>query len=103
MVPFSTFYLNTFLIMFTRPEEPENFDRYDEPRIHMERLMKAHLVDFPLSLRILIPLESAGIRRLGDLLKCTRTQLAAIPLIGANALDKIEKCLAEYNLFLRKE
>ena len=45
----------------------DSFDKYDEPRLHMEKLMKAHLIEFDLSMRILCPLEKAGIRTLGDL------------------------------------
>lgn len=69
------------------------FDKYDEPRLHMERLMRAHLVEFDLSLRILIPLEKAGIRTLGDLCKQTHDSLSAIPQLGKVSVAKLESFL----------
>ena len=60
----------------------DDFDKYDEPRLHMERLLKAHLVEFDLSLRILFPLEKAGIKTIGQLLQINRTGLLNIPNIG---------------------
>lgn len=45
--------------MFSPPDEINEFDKYDEPRLHMERLLKAKLVEFDISIRILIPLEVA--------------------------------------------
>lgn len=83
-------------------ESLDSFDRYDEPRLHLECLMKAPLVDFDLSLRILIPLESAGIRTLGDLVKHTREDLRKIPQLGKISVDKIEKFLDYHLLALKK-
>lgn len=68
------------------------FDKYDEPRLHMEQLFKASLVEFDLPLRILIPLEKAGIKRVGDLLKYDRHELLQFSQVGQvslNALDKV--------------
>lgn len=77
------------------PPQPEtdNFDKYDEPRIHMERLMRVRLVEFDLSLRILIPLEKAGIRTLGDLCKQTPSSLHKIPQLGSLSVEKLTKLM----------
>ena len=55
--------------MYKNPSPADSFDKYDEPRLHMEKLLKARLTEFDLSLRILIPLEKAGVKTLGDLVK----------------------------------
>ncbi len=78
----------------------DSFDKYEEPKLHMERLMKAHLIEFDLSLRILCPLERAGINTLGKLLKNKRDNLLKIPNIGNTAISTIELFLARYNLSL---
>ena len=89
--------------MFSSPSIPESeFDKYDEPRIHMERLLKARLFDFDLSLRILIPLENAGIRTLGDLVKHSRASLLKIRQLGVLSVDTLEKMLDRYALSLAK-
>ncbi len=74
------------------------FDKYDEPRLHMERLLKAHLVEFDLSLRILIPLEKAGIRTLGDLVKQDRLSLRKVKQLGAKSIDILETFLSHHLL-----
>lgn len=79
-----------------------DFDKYDEPRLHMERLMKAHLIEFDISLRILIPLENAGIRTLGDLIKRKESDLQNIRMLGAVAIAFIEKFVSYHGLALAK-
>ena len=79
-----------------------NFDKYDEPRLHWERLMKARLTEFDLSLRILIFLESGNIRTLGDLCSKTKKDLRSIPQIGVTSVGKIEDFLARNGLSLSK-
>lgn len=79
------------------------FDKYDEPRIHIETLMREKLVKFDmLSLRILLRLESAGIRTLGDLLKCRREDLLAIPQFGVTSLRKVDDFLDRLGFNLPK-
>lgn len=79
------------------------FDKYDEPRIHIETLMREKLVKFDmLSLRILLRLESAGIKTLGDLLKCRREYLLSIPQFGVTSLRKIEDFLDRLGFNLPK-
>lgn len=79
-----------------------DFDKYDEPRLHMERLMKAHLIEFDISLRILIPLENAGIRTLGDLIKRKKSDLQSIRMLGTAAISFIEKFVSRQGLTLAK-
>ncbi len=79
-----------------------SFDKYDEPRLHMERLMKAHLVEFDISVRILIPLESSGIRTVGDLLKCRRDDLLQIKNIGTSSVCRISEFIESLGLNLSK-
>lgn len=88
--------------MCSVPNPTNEFDKYDEPRIHMERLLKAPLVDFDISLRILIPLESAGIRTLGDLTKQTRKSLQAIKSLGRISVEKLDCFLAYHRLALKE-
>lgn len=80
--------------------DTHDFDRYDEPRLHMEALMKAHLVEFDLSIRILIPLEDAGIRTLGDLVKRSKDELRKIPQLGRLSVTRIEELLNRLDLSL---
>ncbi|MCM1077738.1 MAG: hypothetical protein NC411_10310 [Bacteroides sp.] len=64
----------------------------------MERLFKAHLVEFDLSLRILIPLEKAGIRTLGDLCRHTRAEVGQIRNIEAVSVKTLEAFLRSQDL-----
>lgn len=85
-------------------DSPQNsFDKYDEPRLHMERLLKARLIEFDLSLRILIPLEKAGIKTLGDLVKQSKTKLSKINQLGVLSLDRLEKLVIYLGLSFAKE
>lgn len=86
--------------MFTISDNEIDFDKYDEPRLHMERLLKAHLVEFDISMRILCPLERVGIRTLGDLVKQDRESLKKIFNIGKLSLERIESFLSYHNLSL---
>lgn len=83
---------------------PENtdFDKYDEPRLHMERLMRVRLTEFDFTLRILIILENANIKTLGDVCSLTKEQLLKVPQIGKLSADIIESELAKYDLRLRE-
>lgn len=88
--------------MYQTPTPINDFDKYDEPRLHMERLLKAHLIEFDLSLRILCPLEKAGIRTLGDLVKQTRKSLRNINQLGRISVETLESFLSYYGLALAK-
>lgn len=88
--------------MFDTPSQSNEFDKYDEPRLHLERLMKAHLVEFDISLRILYPLEKAGIRTLGDLVKHTAKELRKINHLGMISVEMLERFLSYHGLSLAK-
>ncbi len=88
--------------MFATPITTSDFDKYDEPRLHMERLMKVRLVEFDLSLRILCPLERAGIKTLGDLVKHSRKSLRKINQLGKLSVETLEKFLDYHGLSLAK-
>lgn len=90
------------VIMYCSPQIDNSFDKYDELRLHMETLHKAHLIEFDISLRILCPLEKAGIRTLGDLVKQTKKELRKIDQLGKISVDKLERFLADQGLSLAK-
>ena len=79
-----------------------NFDKYDEPRLHIERLLKVHLLEFGLSLRILCPLEDAGIITLGDFVNKSAKDLLKIKMLGSVSVEKIEKFLEYHGFSLAK-
>lgn len=84
--------------MYENTSIDNEFDKYDEPRLHMERLMQARLVEFDLSLRILNPLESAGIRTIGDLTKQTNKSLRKIRQLGRISVAILERFLKYHGL-----
>lgn len=89
--------------MYTQSDTSCEFDKYDEPRIHLEKLLSTVLVEFDLSLRILLPLESAGIRTLGDLTRCTRERLLKVPQLGVVSVGKLERFLVYHGLALAEK
>lgn len=88
--------------MYVRPSSECEFDKYDEPRLHMERLLRTHLIEFDLSMRILCPLERAGIRTLGDLANSTREYVHGIYNIGQKGKDTLDSLL-EYHMLQYKK
>lgn len=84
--------------MYVRAEGRESFDKYEEPRLHMETLLNTNLVNFDLPLRILIPLERHGIRTLGDLVTRKRSDITSISNIGVTAMKKIDDFVAHHLL-----
>lgn len=88
--------------MYTNPPT-HDFDWYDEPRLHMEKLLSVNLIEFDLSLRILCPLESAGVRTLGDLVKHSRKSLRRIRQLGKLSVETLENLLTYLGLSLAKE
>ena len=83
------------------PEEID-FDKYDEPRLHMERLMRVRLTEFDIPLRILLLLERGGVKTLGDLCSRTREELMRIPQIGSLSADRLEEVLTRLDLSFKK-
>lgn len=85
-----------------KKNERKSFDYFDEPRLHMESLLKTHLIELDaLSIRILIPLESAGIRTLGDLVNYEHAKLKTIPQLGKISIKKIDKMLDWLDLSMK--
>lgn len=68
----------------------------------MEKLLQAPLVDFDISLRILLPLEAVGVRRLKDLVKYSRKRLLKVNRLGVLAVSELEALLARLDLSLAK-
>lgn len=89
--------------MFAPPPPPENLDKYEERRLHMEQLYKSHLIEFDLSMRILIPLENAGIRTLGDLAKQSKASLRRINQLGRLSVEKLDMLMERLGLELAKQ
>ena len=103
MVPrrFFVFLIN-YAIMISLPDPKDDFSKYDEPRLHIERLMRVKLVEFDLSMHILIPLDNAGIKTLGDLISKTRMDLMNIRRLGVISVGRIEDFLSYHGLTLSK-
>lgn len=80
-----------------RLKEDNSFERYDEPRLHMATLMRAHLIEFDLPPRIVFKLVDHGIKRLGDLVQSNPHELMKIPSIGVSAVKTLEEFL-QYHL-----
>lgn len=90
------------LTMFAYPEkEKDSLEKYEEPKLHMERLMKVRLIEFDLSLRILIPLDKVGIRTLGDLTALTAKELMKVNQLGKTSVNRLIHFLADYGLELK--
>ena len=86
--------------MFSTPQEDHSFDKYDEMRLHMEQLLSASITDIDIPMRLAIPLDDAGIRRLKDLVQLTRDDLLKINRIGVTAANEIERILDRFGLSL---
>lgn len=81
--------------------DDDSFDKYDEMRLHMAQLLSASIVEFDMPMRIAIPLDNAGIRRLRDLVCLTREELLKINRIGEKAASEIESILHRFGLGLK--
>lgn len=80
--------------------ETHEFDLYDEPRLHMERLLQTKLVEFDLPLVILLPLEKSGIITLGDLTGKTYNSLMRINNLGVGRIGRLVSLLESLDLKL---
>ena len=69
-------------------------------RLHMEQLLSSSITEFDIPMRIAIPLDNAGIRRLKDLVRLTREDLLKINRLGVKAADEIENTLSRFGLSL---
>lgn len=81
--------------------QDNSFDKYDEMRLHMAQLLSASIIEFDIPMRIAIPLDNAGIRRLKDLVCLTREELLKINRIGEKAASEIESILHRFGLGLK--
>lgn len=88
--------------MYTSPQQPDSWDKYDEPRLHLERFMRIPLVNFNLPLKILIILEGARIRTVGDLVKQSPDSLLKIKYIGHHTVRLLQDFLNYYYLDFQK-
>ena len=86
--------------MYVRPTPDNSFDKYDEMRLHMEQLLSAHIIEIDMPMRIAIPLDDNGIRRLRDLVRLTREDLLKINRLGVKSVDEIERILDRFGLSL---
>jgi len=91
------------MIVTPKPEAHANLDKYDEYRLHMEKLLSASLVDFDIPARILIPLWDARIKRIGDLIRMSKDELLAVNRMGVVSVKYLETFLAHHKLALKKE
>lgn len=87
-------------IMYATPDTDTTFDKYDEMRLHMEQLLSASILDIDMPMRIAIPLDNAGIRKLKDLVILSRKEVLNINRIGNKAADEIEVKLKRFGLYL---
>ncbi len=86
--------------MFEMPEPNMDFDKYDEPRLHWERLLSTSIIEVDIPMRIAIPLDNVGIRRLKNLVCLTRKDLLKISRLGVKAVNEIERTLDRFGLSL---
>lgn len=86
--------------MIETPEDShwEYYDKYEEPRHHMEALMSASVVTLDLSARLLYPLAGAGVRTVADLVRLHRSGLRSVYNIGAGAEAEIGRILEAASL-----
>ncbi|ROT10455.1 hypothetical protein ED388_04865 [Muribaculaceae bacterium Isolate-007 (NCI)] len=86
--------------MYSTPETDTTFDKYDEMRLHMAKLYSASIIDFDMPMRIAIPLDNAGIRKIGELVRLTRKELLKVRRLGEKGADEVEKILDRFGLSL---
>lgn len=86
--------------MYTTPETDTTFDKYDEMRLHMNQLFSASILDFDIPMLIAIPLDNAGIRRIGDLVRLDRKGLLTVKRLGEKGADEVERILERFGLSL---
>lgn len=96
--PLHFLYLST--IMYATPNTDTTFDKYDEMRLHMKQLLSASILDIDMPMRIAIPLDNVGIRKLKDLVKLSRKEVLGIKRLGKKAVDEIETILGRFDLCL---
>lgn len=86
--------------MHTTPTPDTSFDKYDEMRLHMEQLLSSSITEFDIPIRIAIPLENVGVRRLKDLVCLTRDDILKVNRLGEKSADEVEQILDRFGLSL---
>lgn len=86
--------------MFTVPTPDTSFDKYDEMRLHMEQLLSSSITEFDIPMRIAIPLDSVGVRRVKDLVRLHREDILKVKRLGEKAADEVEQILERFGLSL---
>lgn len=66
----------------------------------MNQLFSASILDFDIPMRIAIPLDNAGIRRIGDLVRLDRKGLLTVKRLGEKGADEVERILERFGLSL---
>ena len=69
----------------------------------MEQLLSASIIDLDIPMKIAIPLDGIGVRRLKDLVRLSRGDLLKVNRIGQKSVDDIERILARFDLYLGME
>lgn len=87
--------------MFVSPSSDNTFEKYEEIRLHMEAVLSSSILDLDMPMKIAIPLDNAGIRKIGDLVSRTPEDLLKINRIGIKAVYDIEKILGRFDLHLK--
>lgn len=86
--------------MYAQPTPDNSFDKYDEMRFHMEQLLSASIVDFDIPMRIAIPLDGVGVRRVMDLVRMKREDIFKVNRLGEKSVSEIERILDRFGLSL---
>lgn len=86
--------------MFTVPIPDTSFDKYDEMRLHMEQLLSSSITEFDIPMRIAIPLDGVGVRRVKDLVRLHREDILKVKRLGEKAADEFEQILERFGLSL---
>lgn len=86
--------------MYAQPTPDNSFDKYDEMRLHMEQLLSASIVDFDIPMRIAIPLDGVGVRRVRDLVRMKREDIFNVNRLGEKSVSEIERILDRFGLSL---
>ena len=86
--------------MIKTPEDihEEYYEKYEEPRLHIEALMTASVVTLDLSARLLYPLAGAGVTTVADLVRLHRSGLRSVRNIGEGAEAEVGRILADADL-----
>lgn len=66
----------------------------------MEQLLSSSITEFDIPMRIAIPLDGVGVRRLKDLVRLRREDILKVNRLGEKAADEVEQILERFGLSL---